>query len=281
MTTNARGLDPLSRLALASAALAQCGQTLSMAGTPAQAREALRKVADSLSSDPRLEGVAQAAELAEQCRKAIAATAESDLVGACRQVATSVARQSANLAKEVQGLSRRGPGAAPAAAARPAAPAPAPAEPTAPEPEPELEPQPEPGIAAGGAARPAQRFTLLDSGAILDTKHEIIWANRTTPAMSHEEAVRTATAFRLGGYGDWSLPTAEELLVLLHEGGLEVLQATRTLTGQEALWTTSRRWRWLRWRAEAVAVLPGSFDTQWRPVTDATARALYVRRAAR
>lgn len=89
-------------LALGCSALARAGQILSTANAPAQARAALRQVADQLASDRNLSALIATDDIAKKCREAADGEDAAATITACRQVATQLARRASSLAAEIQ-----------------------------------------------------------------------------------------------------------------------------------------------------------------------------------
>jgi hypothetical protein len=206
-----------------------------------------------MESDRNLAAVTDNAELARRCRMAAENTGDSEIVTACRQLATHVARQASTLATDI----RQG-----RATSRPVEPPPAPPEaaprvtqrPTAPV-QPEIEEavplpsQPElveafdsavstdvrsdtsielVTIAQTEAAKEAVRsairlgrsLAVVGDGTFIDIHGNSIWTVTTGTPLSHAGAVDAARRCTHGNFRDWRLPDPEELESLLARGGL-------------------------------------------------------------
>jgi hypothetical protein len=167
----------------------------------------------------------------------------------------------------------------------PAAPAPAPAPVPAPVPAPAVKAAPDQRpakskidlapirVAASAEERAAvtaaleagQRFARVNNGTLIDTRMNLMWASKVSPAMAHRSAEGHAANCRLGGYSNWRLPRPDELQHFLTGGGRDLGAAM--FQGESggtavALWTseTSRKFLFLR-QATAVQVRSGAAQT--------------------
>jgi outer membrane biosynthesis protein TonB len=110
-----------------------------------------------------------------------------------------------------------------------------------------------------------QRFANVKNGTLIDTRMNLMWASKVSPAMPHQSAQSHAAGCRLGGYADWRLPRPEELQHFLTGGGRELGAAMFQGEGggtAVALWTseTSRKFLFIR-QATAVQVRSGAAQT--------------------
>jgi Protein of unknown function (DUF1566) len=63
-----------------------------------------------------------------------------------------------------------------------------------------------------------ERFVSYDDGTVLDTKTNLMWAAKDNGSdITWADAVSFAQNYRSGGYSDWRLPTADELIGLYDE----------------------------------------------------------------
>jgi hypothetical protein len=245
-----------------------------------QARESLLKAAKTLTSDPRLSGIAQASELAERCGSAASNAGESELVSTCRAMAATLAREATNLSKKIQERVHQDP---PAEYPRPAA-APAPPAlvcPPPPKPLPSalervtLEHSKEDRDAVVRTLELGLRFAALPGGGVIDTRLSVEW-HFLPKGVSQVEAERIAGVGRIGGYSDWRLPTEGELTEVLREGQ-QGFRETAGLEPDAFVWVSLKRWCWWRFRTEGKAIELASGRGAWRSVHDVNTRAVLVR----
>jgi len=75
---------------------------LSTVSDPARGRQTLQEVAQLMEANAALSEVLAAAEIAQKCRAAAQTTADPQVLGVCRQIATGLARTASSLATEIQ-----------------------------------------------------------------------------------------------------------------------------------------------------------------------------------
>jgi hypothetical protein len=254
----------VSRLPQMEVAAVEC-QTAVGAGAEAERVAVCRKLATKLA---RLAS-SLATEVQEQSRKAGKVEAKP-VVPVPSTPAPAPAREPAP-----QPAVTATPKPVPAAPAPAPAPVPAPAVKAAPDQRPakskiDLAPirvaaSAEERAAVTAALEAGQRFARVNNGTLIDTRMNLMWASKVSPAMAHRSAEGHAANCRLGGYSNWRLPRPDELQHFLTGGGRDLGAAM--FQGESggtavALWTseTSRKFLFLR-QATAVQVRSGAAQT--------------------
>jgi hypothetical protein len=257
--SDAQTREAMGRLALSCSALARAGQVLSTVSDPAKTEEALRQAASILESDARVSRLPQMETAALECQSVLSTVAVPERLGACRKLATKLARLASTLATEVQVQTRK----AGKAEAKPA---------------PEVRPgrtkvdltpirvavTAEERSAVTAALEGGKRLAEVGNGTVIDTRMNLMWAAKVNGPVAHSTALNLASHCRLGSYEDWRLPRPEELQHFLTGGGRDLGGGMYRDEGGRmavALWSSeaSRRWLFIR-EATAVQVRSGAMQ---------------------
>lgn len=93
---------------------------------------------------------------------------------------------------------------------------------------------------AGGAASPAQRFTLAAETA-LDNATGLMWQRVQTPAASWVDALAACEGSTVGGYTDWRVPSIKEYYTIVEDTAIAPCIDIGAFPDntQEAYWTST------------------------------------------